>query len=128
VHDDRARVRRALERCQQPVGADGEAVSLVRADEVVRRVRGVEGEWVWRVVGGGDGDEREALLVVGGDEGLDFGEGGLDAADRVCFELVIVSRESVSRRNGAHHVGKVRVAARAEGEVLFGGAVAEEPA
>jgi hypothetical protein len=88
VHDERAGVGRRRQRRQEPVGADGEAVALVGADEVVGRVGGVGGEG--RVAGGRrGGDEREALLVAGGDEGADLGEGGVEAADRPRLELAV---------------------------------------
>ena len=105
MHDDRAGVLGRLQRAQEAVGVHGEAVALVRADEVVGRVGGVEGEGGGGVaVGRRRGDEREALLVVGGDEGADLGEGGAEAADRAGLELAAGSsagpRETGSRGAG----------------------------
>lgn len=75
------------ERGEQAFAGDGvDAVALVGADEVGGRVVGVSG-WVrggggcgvgvggWRFA---DGDEGEALFVVGGDDGADLGEGDFE--------------------------------------------------
>ena len=64
---------------EQAVVGDGDAVALVGADQVVGRVG-----WVGRV---GCGLEVEALFIVCGDEGLQFGEGYFYGADCAGGEL-----------------------------------------